>query len=81
MSYPASWPEWLRKFITDFIENSLTLILAVQFAMPANVDEGIRILAIFGAAIAGGFISAFRRAVPGFVIWLRKKMGTTPDAS
>jgi len=30
-----------------------------------------------GAAVAGALISAVRRAVPGFLVWLRVKMGTT----
>lgn len=64
-------PVWFRKFLVDFIETGIGAILALQLALPANTDAAVRLAAVLGGAVFGALVSAFRRAVPGLVAWLR----------
>lgn len=70
-------PLWVRKAIVDFIETGLAAIFAVTFVIPQTLEEGKAIALLFAAALAGAAIAAARRAVPGFLVWLNEKLGTT----
>lgn len=70
-------PMWLRKFLVDFIETGLAALLALTLFFPTSWEElkaqGVIVL----AAVAGALISAVRRAIPGFIEWVREQLGTT----
>lgn len=68
-------PPWVRSFITDFIETGLAALLALQFVIPATLEEGRAIALLVVAALAGAFVAAVRRAVPAFIAWLNGQMG------
>jgi len=70
-------PPFARSFIVDFAETGLAALLALTLIVPTSVDQAKEVGLLLGAAVAGALISAVRRAVPGFLVWLRVKMGTT----
>jgi predicted Co/Zn/Cd cation transporter (cation efflux family) len=70
-------PLWVRKFITDFVETGLAALFALTFVIPTTLDGGREVLLLVGAAIAGALVSAARRAIPAFIVWLNEKLGTT----
>jgi len=70
-------PQFARSFIVDAIETGLAALLALTLIVPTSVEQAREVGLLLGAAVAGALISAVRRAVPGFLIWLRAKMGTT----
>ena len=72
-----SLPLWVRKFFVDAIETGIAAIFAVQFVLPQDEDEAVRVLAILAAAIGSALVSAARRAIPGFLEWLNAKLGTS----
>ena len=69
-------PPFARSFIVDAIETGLAALLALTLIVPTSVDQAKEVGLLLGAAVAGALISAVRRAVPGFLVWLRAKMGT-----
>ena len=73
----ATWPLWLRHFITDFVETGLAALFAVTFIIPMNMDQAKEVALLLGAAVAGALVSALRRALPEFIIWLKEKLGTS----
>jgi hypothetical protein len=72
-----SLPIWVKKLIVDFTETGLAAVLALQLIVPQDVEQGKEVAVLLGAAVAGALISAIRRAVPGFLVWLNEKLGTT----
>jgi hypothetical protein len=71
-----SLPLWVKKFMVDFIETGIAALLALTFVLPQSAEQARDAAIIVGAAVAGALISAVRRAVPGFLVWLNEKMGT-----
>jgi len=69
-------PPFARSFIVDFVETGLAALLALTLIVPTSVEQAREVGLLLGAAVAGALISAVRRAVPGFLVWLRAKMGT-----
>lgn len=67
-----SLPIWLRKFIVDAVETGLAAVFAVTFAFPQTVEEAGAVGVVFASAVAGAVIAAARRAIPGFVAWVRE---------
>lgn len=65
-------PLWVRKFIIDFVETGLAALLALTLIVPTNAEQAKEVAILVGAAVAGALISAFRRAVPGLLAWLRE---------
>lgn len=68
-------PAWFRKFLVDSVETALAAVLALQLVIPQTADEATRTAGIIAAAVFGAVISAFRRAVPSLVAWLREALG------
>ncbi len=71
-----SLPLWVRKFIVDFVETGLAALLVLVLVVPTTVAQAQEVAILVGAAVAGALISAIRRAVPGFLVWLNEKLGT-----
>ena len=69
-------PLWARKAIVDFVETGLAALFALTFVIPQNSDQAREVAILIGAAVAGALISAVRRAIPGFLMWLNEKLGT-----
>lgn len=79
----SSTPLWVRKFVLDFVETSIGLILALNLAFPTSVADAKQVGIIVGAAVLSAITSAIRRVVPAFLVWLATKLGTntgTPSA-
>jgi len=70
-------PEWLRKFIVDFIETGLGVLFGLTLFFPSSWEEMKGQGVIVAAAVVGALISAARRAIPGFLAWVREKLGVT----
>jgi hypothetical protein len=70
-------PLFARKFIVDFIETGIAAAFALTFVIPTTLEQGKEVALLVGAALAGSFISAARRAAPEFLAWLKEKLGTT----
>ncbi len=69
-------PPFVARFITDTIETGIAALFAITFVVPTNFDETKQVALLVGAALAGAVVSAARRAVPGFLEWLKGKLGT-----
>jgi hypothetical protein len=67
-------PLFLRKFIVDFIETGLAALLALVLVVPTDPEQAKETGIVIAAAVAGALIAAFRRAVPGFIEWIRAKL-------
>ena len=64
-------PLWVRKFILDAVETGLAALFAMALVFPTSLEEGKAFAAAVGVALLGAIISAARRAIPGFLAWLR----------
>lgn len=69
-------PIWVRKFFVDFVETGIAAVLALTFVLPQNAEQVRDAAIIVGAAVFGALVSAFRRAVPGLIQWLKESTGT-----
>lgn len=69
-------PLWVRKFIVDSVETGLGALFALTFVIPTTLDETKAIALLVVAAVAGAVVSAARRAIPVFLVWLNEKLGT-----
>ena len=67
----ANWPLFFRVFILDFAETALGLIFALNLVLPGDVDSAKIQAIVLTSAIAAAIVSAARRAIPGFVAWLK----------
>jgi len=72
-----SLPIWVKKFAIDFVETGLAALLVLTFVVPTTVEQAQEVAILVGAAVTGALIAAFRRAVPGLLVWLNEKLGTT----
>lgn len=73
-------PEFVKKAIVDFAETGLAAVFALQVVLPASVEDAKKVALAIGVALLGAAVSAARRAAPGFIEYLREKLGTTPEA-
>lgn len=69
-------PLWVRKFIVDNVETGLGALFALTFVIPTTLDETKAIALLVVTAVAGAVVSAARRAIPVFLVWLNEKLGT-----
>lgn len=69
-------PEFVKKAIVDFAETALGLVFALEIALPSSVDEAAKGAVIIGGALIAAAVSAARRAAPGFILYLKSKLGT-----
>lgn len=74
-----SIPLFARKFIVDFAETGLATLFALTLAFPASVEDLKAVGVAVGIGLVGAALSAARRAVPGFLLWLSTAVGNTPD--
>jgi hypothetical protein len=72
-------PLFARKFITDFAETALAAIFALTLAIPTTPGDLKNIGYAIGVGVLGAAISAARRAIPGFLLWLGEQVGVPPD--
>ncbi len=77
MADVKTWPLWLRKLITDFIETGVVALLALSVALPSDRDSLVFFLGVLGAAIGGALLSAARRAIPSFILWVKDIFNVT----
>jgi hypothetical protein len=71
-------PLWLRNFIVDIVETGLGVLFALTLFFPSSWEDLKAQGVIVAAAVAGALVSAARRAIPGFLAWLKEKLGTAP---
>jgi hypothetical protein len=74
-----TWPDWLRKGVTDFVENGIAAIIFLEFVIPSDVDGMVKLAGAAGLAVVGAFVSAVRRRFPEFIQWWREKTNTPED--
>lgn len=74
-----SIPLFARKFITDFAETALAAVFALSLALPSTPGDLKAIGYAIGVGILGAAISAARRAIPGFLLWLNTQLGVPSD--
>jgi hypothetical protein len=74
-----TWPIWVKKLITDFIETGLAAVLALSFVVPVTLEASKTVAILFAAAIAGALVAAVRRAVPPALIWFKGVLGITTE--
>ena len=68
-------PEFVKKFVTDFLEGGLAALLALNVAIPSNLDE-VRALGLsIAVALLHALISAARREAPDALAWFLSKIG------
>jgi hypothetical protein len=70
-------PLWLRKFVVDFVETGIALIFGLTLIFPSTSSEAQQIAVVVGGAVLSALVSAARRAIPGFIVWLNEKLGTS----
>lgn len=69
-------PEFVRKAIVDFAETGLAAVFALAVVLPGSVEDAQKVALAIGVALLGAAVSAARRAAPGFIAYLRDKLGT-----
>jgi hypothetical protein len=69
-------PIWVRKFFVDFVETGIGAVFGLTLFFPADLAQGEQVVTVVGAALAGALVSAARRAIPGFLAWLKSETGT-----
>jgi hypothetical protein len=74
---PTKLPLWVRKFVVDFVETGLAVLLALNLVVPGSLDEAKAEAAIVGSAILSALISAARRTAPDFIAWLRAQLAVS----
>lgn len=73
-------PLWLRKFILDFAETALGLLFALALVFPATLEDAQKVAVVVGGSLLAALVSAARRAIPGFLLWLGGVLGVPPSA-
>lgn len=69
-------PDFAKKAIVDFAETGLAAVFALSIVLPASVEDARKAGLAIGVALLGAAVSAARRAVPGFIAYLKLKLGT-----
>lgn len=69
-------PLFARKFVLDWVETALGLVLALNLVVPGNLDAAKSESLVVGAAVLSALVSAVRRAAPAFLAWLGGRLGT-----
>lgn len=69
-------PEFVKKAIVDFAETGLAAVFALTIVLPTSVDDAKKAALAIGVALLGAAVSAARRAAPGFIEYLKSKLGT-----
>lgn len=69
-------PPFAKSFITDFVETVVAIIFTLNLVIPGSLDEAKAQATIVGAAVLSAAISAARRAAPGFIAWVKEKVGS-----
>lgn len=69
-------PLFARKFITDFVETAIALVFALNIIFPTSADAARDVAIVVGTAVLSAAVSAARRAIPGFLVWLNERLGT-----
>ena len=68
-------PEFVKKAIVDFAETGLAAVFALAIVLPATVEDAKKVALAIGVALLGAAVSAARRAAPGFIAYLKAKLG------
>lgn len=66
---------FVKAFLTDAIETGAAAVVALNVAVPLNLDQAKASALVIGAAIGGAIISAARRRAPDFLAYVRSKLG------
>ncbi len=69
-------PEFVKKAIVDFAETGLAAVFALSVVLPSSVEDAKKVAVAIGVALLGAAVSAARRAAPGFIEYLKEKLGT-----
>lgn len=77
---PMSAPLFVRKFIIDLVEGSVTAVLVLSLVIPHDLAEAQAQAAIVGTALIGAAIAAVRHAAPAALLWLREKLDVPPES-
>ena len=73
-------PAFARRFILDWVETALGLVLALTLTMPGDMDTAKAQALVIASAVLSALVSAARRAAPGFIAWLRERLGVEAEA-
>lgn len=68
-------PEFVKKAIVDFAETGLAAVFALAIVLPATVEDAKKVALAIGVALLGAAVSAARRAAPGFIAYLKSRLG------
>lgn len=74
-------PLFLRKLILDFAETALALLFGLALVFPSTLEDGKAIAITIGGALLSALVSAARRAIPGFLLWLRGVLNLPEDGA
>ncbi len=72
-------PLFVRKFLIDFAETAMATVFALALVFPASVEDGKAAAAALGMGVLGAAVSAARRAVPGFISYLRVRLAVEDE--
>lgn len=72
-------PLFARKFIVDFVETALGLVFGLALVFPQSLEDLKGVGIVVGGAFLAAGVSAARRAIPGFLLWLNAKLGVPTD--
>jgi hypothetical protein len=70
-------PLFVRKFIVDFIETAIAAIFLLNIVFPNDIEQAKQQFVVVGVAVFSALVSALRRIVPDFLVWLKEKLGTS----
>lgn len=68
-------PDFVKKALVDFAETGIAAVFALAIVLPTSVDDAKKAALAIGVALLGAAVSAARRAAPGFIEYLKSKLG------
>lgn len=72
-------PDFVKKAIVDFAETGLAAVFALAVVLPSSVEDAQKVALAIGVGLLGAAVSAARRAAPGFISYLRDKLGVPAE--
>lgn len=72
----TSLPLFVRKAIVDFVETALAGLFGMALVFPTSTEDLKAIGVAVGFGLLGAGIAAARRAIPGFLAYLKEQLGT-----
>ena len=79
MNFINAIPLWVRKFLLDWVETAIPLLLALTLVIPSDLTQAQQEALVVAATLGSALLSAFRRVLPDVLAWLTGVLQVPPS--